>query len=318
MPSATPSELQTRRAKDQQGAGVLPHVTKVRIAPHRESEPSPKRLSPRMASLLLLPDDSPLNRHPTTRKLSTVVHGPVPGQNIKKPFSFQTPPRPQPPQNRWRPPPNFDPSNTFPSASQKLHNHVAVPPRLDDAVPENPVGIQRVFQSGRKNGLFSAALSERDKVQHESDRDDDGAVISTTHTHNISNHYTLNVPSPPAPHLQLFQVLPGYSHFFFMLFLKLLSLYLSFRIVIAFQRDVDGRISEYSLAMVQQCAIWAACMSRDPTIVGRAKVVAEMIAEVVNGFVDRISWKTLTFTLTSLSFATIFINTFLSICRSRH
>ena len=34
-------------------------------------------------------------------------------------------------------------------------------------------------------------------------------------------------------------------------------------------------------------------MNRDPTIVGRARVGAEMIAEVVNGFVEPISWKTL-------------------------
>ena len=34
-------------------------------------------------------------------------------------------------------------------------------------------------------------------------------------------------------------------------------------------------------------------MNRDPTIVGRARVGAELIAEVVNGFVEPISWKTL-------------------------
>ena len=34
-------------------------------------------------------------------------------------------------------------------------------------------------------------------------------------------------------------------------------------------------------------------MVRDPKIVGRAKVGAEMLAEVVNGFVEPISWKTL-------------------------
>jgi hypothetical protein len=34
-------------------------------------------------------------------------------------------------------------------------------------------------------------------------------------------------------------------------------------------------------------------MNRDPTKVGRAKVGAELIAEVVNGFVEPISWKTL-------------------------
>jgi hypothetical protein len=46
-------------------------------------------------------------------------------------------------------------------------------------------------------------------------------------------------------------------------------------------------------AMTQQCAAWEACMNRDPTQVGRARIGAELIAEVVNGFVEPISWKTL-------------------------
>lgn len=45
--------------------------------------------------------------------------------------------------------------------------------------------------------------------------------------------------------------------------------------------------------MTHQCAAWETCMNRDPTKVGRAKVGAELIAEVVNGFVEPISWKTL-------------------------
>ena len=45
--------------------------------------------------------------------------------------------------------------------------------------------------------------------------------------------------------------------------------------------------------MTQQCANWETCMNRDPAIVGRARVGAELIAEVVNGFVEPISWKTL-------------------------
>jgi hypothetical protein len=39
-------------------------------------------------------------------------------------------------------------------------------------------------------------------------------------------------------------------------------------------------------AMIQQCGNWETCMNRDPTIVGRARVGAELIAEVVNGFVE--------------------------------
>ena len=42
-------------------------------------------------------------------------------------------------------------------------------------------------------------------------------------------------------------------------------------------------------------------MNRDPTVIGRAKVGAELIAEVVNGFVEPITWKTLASTGFSLS-----------------
>lgn len=34
-------------------------------------------------------------------------------------------------------------------------------------------------------------------------------------------------------------------------------------------------------------------MNRDPNVVGRARVGAEMLAEVVNSFIEPISWKTL-------------------------
>lgn len=42
-------------------------------------------------------------------------------------------------------------------------------------------------------------------------------------------------------------------------------------------------------------------MNRDPSVIGRAKVSAELLAEVVNGFVEPISWKT----LVSLPFARV-------------
>ena len=41
-----------------------------------------------------------------------------------------------------------------------------------------------------------------------------------------------------------------------------------------------------------QCATWQTCMNRDPTVVGRAKVFAGLIAEVVNEHVEPISLKT--------------------------
>lgn len=89
-------------------------------------------------------------------------------------------------------------------------------------------------------------------------------------------------------------------------------------------------------AMVSQCSNWETCMNRDPTTIGRARVSAELIAEVINGFVEPISWKTLVrrvcnsgrsnltatflqiFTLTSLGFLTVFINALLSLYRSKY
>jgi len=57
-------------------------------------------------------------------------------------------------------------------------------------------------------------------------------------------------------------------------------------------------------AMMQQCASWKTCMERDPTTIGRARVGAELIAEVVNGFVEPISWKTLVSTCESFQAST--------------
>jgi len=41
------------------------------------------------------------------------------------------------------------------------------------------------------------------------------------------------------------------------------------------------------------CAIWEKCMAQDPAKVGRAKVSAATIAEILNGFVSELHWKTI-------------------------
>jgi len=203
--------------------------------------------------------------------------------------------------------------------------------------------LRRVFKSREKarskKRLGLRPNAEGDGSGSESDGHDNHTKL---HTQNTSNHYTLNLPSAPAPQSDTPYILLGYLQFFFNLSLVLVFLYLVLQFILTVQRDVEQRISEYSMdivqdiamcasqyksnlcasnpipAMIHQCATWETCMNRDPTIVGRAKVGAEMIAEVVNGFVEPISWKTLVFTLTSLSFLTVFINTLLSLYRSRH
>lgn len=44
-------------------------------------------------------------------------------------------------------------------------------------------------------------------------------------------------------------------------------------------------------AMVHQCASWETCANRDPTTVGHLKVGAETIAEMLDSFVESMSWK---------------------------
>lgn len=46
-------------------------------------------------------------------------------------------------------------------------------------------------------------------------------------------------------------------------------------------------------AMERKCSGWEECMGREVVVIGKTRVVAETLAEVVNGFVDVISFKTM-------------------------
>jgi len=218
----------------------------------------------------------------------------------------------------------------------------------DNGRPVVTGGMRRVYNQRRKREENRLAVArnrtagDEDEVgsRSGSESEDEGTV--TPLTQNTSNHYTLNMPALAPPQSDLPYILLGYLQFFFNLSLILIFLYLLVQFIITVQRDVGYRISEYSQdiiqeismcqtqfnnnlcgvnpipAMVQQCANWESCMNRDPSTVGRAKVGAELIAEVVNGFVEPISWKTLIFTLTSLAFLTVFINSLLSLYRAKH
>ncbi|KAF9513458.1 hypothetical protein BS47DRAFT_1296112, partial [Hydnum rufescens UP504] len=134
-----------------------------------------------------------------------------------------------------------------------------------------------------------------------------------------------------------------YLQFFFNLSLLLAFLYFAVLVIRTVQRDVDEKVAEYSSGTLREisqctklylankcdpahriphmestCLEWEECMNRDPSVVGRARVAAETFAQVVNSFVEEISWKTLAFTLVSLGFFVLFTNTMLSLYRSKH
>ncbi|KAJ1907142.1 hypothetical protein LPJ71_004125, partial [Coemansia sp. S17] len=61
--------------------------------------------------------------------------------------------------------------------------------------------------------------------------------------------------------------------------------------------------------MESACNYWDTCMHRDPTKIGRAKVSAETLAEIINGFIEPISLKTMLF-FVLMFFGTLFISNF--------
>ncbi|CAE6469456.1 unnamed protein product [Rhizoctonia solani] len=160
----------------------------------------------------------------------------------------------------------------------------------------------------------------------------------------LSNHYTMHVnapgpavqtTSPYAPHILL-----GYVRVIFNVSLVLGFLYILAVIVVTVRRDIEDNISTYigeNAAEIQQCTSqyalnkcdkgavvphmkqfcddWKRCMQRDASVVGRARVAAETLAEVVNGFVEPISWKTLGFSVSTLAFLVLFINISASLMR---
>ncbi|KAJ1926847.1 hypothetical protein IWQ60_003433 [Tieghemiomyces parasiticus] len=129
-------------------------------------------------------------------------------------------------------------------------------------------------------------------------------------------------------------ILSGYIQMLFNLFIVAVVLYIVTQFIMTIQRDVDLKVDEYSDEILQEmalctksylenrcspdtrvpamqkaCAVWETCMNRDPKVVGRAKVSAETFAEIINSFIEPISYKTMAF-FAMLLFGTLFISNF--------
>ena len=116
-------------------------------------------------------------------------------------------------------------------------------------------GLKRIYNQRHK-----AKLRRMQRQENHSDDD----IDEDTTTHNTSNHYTLNLPAPLAsqpdtPYILLGYVLllsslillisSRYLQFCFNLSLILLFLYLAVQFILTVQRDVEQRISEYSMGV---------------------------------------------------------------------
>ncbi|BEI79553.1 hypothetical protein CcaverHIS002_0100820 [Cutaneotrichosporon cavernicola] len=143
-------------------------------------------------------------------------------------------------------------------------------------------------------------------------------------------------------HSEVPSILLGYVQFVFNGSLVLGFLYVVANFVLAVQRDVKERIEEYSVEYLQDisecsrsyftnrceagtrvpamevaCQGWELCMNRDPKVVGRARVGAETFAGIINSFFETISWKTMVFTVVSLTLFITIINSALFNLRAK-
>ncbi|TXT04369.1 hypothetical protein VHUM_04136 [Vanrija humicola] len=157
------------------------------------------------------------------------------------------------------------------------------------------------------------------------------------------HHYNFNIPAPAVRHSEIPAILLGYVQLVFNFSLVAFFLYVALQFILAVRRDVQERIDEVSVEILQEiaecsqlylknrcepefrvpamenaCYAWETCMNRDPAVVGRARVGAETFAGVINSFVDAISWKTMLFTVTTLSLLIVLTNSALFNLRAKH
>nr|CDI52317.1 conserved hypothetical protein [Melanopsichium pennsylvanicum 4] len=136
------------------------------------------------------------------------------------------------------------------------------------------------------------------------------------------------------------ELLLGYAQLIFNASILSTFLYLLYHIVRTVQRDVAEKVRAYEMdtlaeitactaaytanrcgtdlqapALASACKNWERCSARDPAVVGTARVTAETFAEILNGFVDSVSWKTMLFTLICFSIVVGATNSFLSFFR---
>lgn len=136
------------------------------------------------------------------------------------------------------------------------------------------------------------------------------------------------------------ELLLGYAQLVFNASILSAFLYLLFHVVRTVQKDVAEKVRAYEMdtlseitacaaaytanrcgtdlqapALAHACSNWERCSARDPAVVGTARVTAETFAEILNGFVDSVSWKTMFFTLICFSMVVGATNSFLSFFR---
>ncbi|OJD12903.1 hypothetical protein AJ78_06567 [Emergomyces pasteurianus Ep9510] len=192
--------------------------------------------------------------------------------------------------------------------------------------------VTRVHKKRRRDREIDR---KRQKTNGDSDNDEHnysgGTPRSQTPPHNPHGHeipffsrfFTFLESHPHIP-----RILSYYAQFIFNLVLTFLTLYIIVVFLLAIRADVDRESEKVSAGILADMAVcaknymenrcsgedgwrlpaleavcenWERCMNRDPAKVGRAKVSAQTLAEIFNGFIEPISFKTMFFFIASIT-----------------
>ena len=162
-------------------------------------------------------DDSPgpfndLNPAPPGIPASPL--SPMFGENRNVPFIFQSPPPQSNAPYPWAPPRNFSPQKAFPQPELRdVDMSDLSPPKTEESEKENgravaTGGLRRVYKLRQKARTQSHSRTDEEPEQASEDDSEDEKVAGPL-TQNTSNHYTLNMPSVPAPQSDTPYVLLG-------------------------------------------------------------------------------------------------------------
>ncbi|KAJ3301037.1 hypothetical protein HDU76_005881 [Blyttiomyces sp. JEL0837] len=192
--------------------------------------------------------------------------------------------------------------------------------------------VKKNHKKQSAGGLTGMWDSEEDNMNHEAN-----ARKRKKFTYPPDDSPSKPSPDPyyffhPSKHLVWTQVLMGYLRLGFTIFTMGLSVYLIVQFIWTVHHDLEMKAIEYSQEIAQQvadcsksylenrcspvsarlpamqslCTEWELCMTRDPREVGRLKVGAETVAEILNKLFEPLTYKTMVF-VSVLFFGTFFL-----------
>ncbi|KAJ6262866.1 hypothetical protein Dda_1423 [Drechslerella dactyloides] len=217
----------------------------------------------------------------------------------------------------------------FSPAKKPARSEPFKPPKFSDKAARK---VTRRRQRKGSTGAGDFWTTTADSYDEASD-DEDGPFSLTNQLKN-GKPAAGPVPTWAETHRDVPQILSQYLQLLVNILVATLAAYVVYLVAITIQRDVHQKEQEYITeaqlqvedcqskwianrcnpelrvpAMETQCMAWRMCADSDPYSLGRSKVSAETFAEIINGFVEPISYKSMAFCFILL-FGCLFVSNF--------